>query len=110
MKIRVNKKTIEVKDCCGIRALKGLMFDKKSRGALIRGNSIWMPFVNSKLDLLFLDKNYRIIEVQKALPLTLNPRTWKTYRCPKAKYCLEIRRGIVNTEKEITLEIAMAKI
>src|SRR3989338_5124349 len=90
---RLNGKTYRVKDCIGFSSIRGLMFDgiEKYDGALIRGNSIWMPFVRHPLDLFFLDRNRKLIEKKRAVPMTLNPKTWKTYSNRKAKYCLEIK-------------------
>ena len=88
--IRVGKKYYRVKDCTGLSSLRGMMFDKKSRGALIYANSIWTPFCPS-LMLFFLDERHKVISSQSAVPLTLDPRTWRTYSDKRAKYCLEIR-------------------
>jgi len=71
------------------------MFDeiKNKDGALIYANSIWMPFVKKPLKLLFLDENMKLIKtVEKAVPMTLNPKTWKIYECRDAKYCLEVKK------------------
>ncbi|MBI5347235.1 MAG: DUF192 domain-containing protein [Candidatus Aenigmarchaeota archaeon] len=103
MKIKINKKIIEVKDCRGLSSVRGMMFDKKSKGALIRGNSIWMPFVSTSLCLLFLDNNYKLIEVQEAVPMTLNPKTWKVYNCNRAAYCLELRKGIIKNPVSVVI-------
>ena len=65
------------------------MFSRSS-GALISGNSVWMPFVRWPLDLYFLDKEFQVLDIKKAVPLTLNPRTWKTYTHRQARYVLEI--------------------
>jgi len=77
------------------------MFDDMNDkdGALIHGNSIWMPFVKYDLDLFFLDKDFVVVDVQKAVPLTFNPKTWRTYKCEEAKYCLEIKQGLVKLKK-----------
>ncbi len=93
IEIKANGKTYRVKDCKGFASVRGLMFDKidKYDGALIYANNIWMPFVKSKLDLFFLDNRMKVLEKQTAVPLTLNPKTWKTYSNKKAKYCLEIK-------------------
>ncbi len=89
---RVGRKTYRVKDCKGLASIRGLMFDDSDiDGALIHANSIWMPFVKHDLDLFFLDGKMKIISSQKASPMTLNPKTWKTYSDKKAKYCLEIK-------------------
>ena len=89
---RLGRRVYRVKDCKGLSSVRGLMFDNSDvDGALIYANSIWMPFVRHPLDLFFLDKNRKLIEKKRAIPLTLDPRTWKTYSSKKAKYCLEIK-------------------
>ncbi len=85
----VNGKAVAVKDCRGFRSLRGLMFSR-SAGALISGNSVWMPFVRWPLTLYFLDKEFGLLDTQKAVPLTLNPKTWKTYSYRGARYVLEV--------------------
>ncbi|MEK6887326.1 MAG: hypothetical protein AABX14_00090, partial [Candidatus Aenigmatarchaeota archaeon] len=77
-------------DCRGLSSARGMVFDKKSNGALIYANSIWTPFC-PPLVLFFLDEKFRVVSKQNAAPLTLNPKTWRTYSNKKAKYCLEIR-------------------
>ncbi|MBI2076103.1 MAG: DUF192 domain-containing protein [Candidatus Aenigmarchaeota archaeon] len=93
IKTRIGNKILRIKDCRGFNSIRGLMFDsiKDYGGALIYANSVWMPFVKHKLTLLFLDRGFRIIEIQPAVPMTLNPKTWKVYSCSRAKYCLEIK-------------------
>ena len=93
IKIRIDNKILRVKDCKGLASLRGLMFDnlKGYDGALIYSNSIWMPFVRHELDLIFLDKDFRVVEIQRAVPVTMNPNTWRTYRYKSAKYCMEIK-------------------
>src|SRR3989344_2854361 len=96
MKIKIENKTFRVKDCRGLSCACGLMFDdmKNIDGALVRGGSIWMPFVKHELELFFLDKNMKVSKIQKAVPMTLGPKTWKSYSCNGAKYCLEMKRGV----------------
>ncbi len=95
MRISSGKRTFSVKDCRGLSCIWGLMFDdmKNIDGALVRGGSIWMPFVKHELELFFLDRNMIISKIQKAVPMTLKPKTWKSYSCAGAKYCLEMRKG-----------------
>ncbi len=92
MEVKVNGKPLNIKDCRPLlRAAKGLMFSslRNIDGALIRGNSIWMPFCKP-LTLIFLDKDYNLLKHENAESMTLNPKTWKIYKCSEAKYCLEI--------------------
>lgn len=43
------------------------------------------------LKIIFIDGRKRIIEVKKAWPLSLNPKTWKVYAPKKpCKYVLEV--------------------
>ena len=90
---KLNGKNYKVKDCKGLSSARGLMFDdiKGYDGALIYANNIWMPFVKHKLDLFFLDDKFSVLSKEKAVPMTLNPKTWKVYKNDKAKYCLEIK-------------------
>lgn len=89
---KLNGKTFRVKDCKGLSSIRGLMFDRSDAdGALIYANSIWMPFC-PPLDLFFLDTKMKVIAKKRAIPMTFDPRTWKTYSNKKAKFCLEIKR------------------
>jgi len=101
MYARIGRSTLRIKDCRGLASIKGLMFSNMEDfdGALIHGNTIWMPFVKHDLDLLFLDKDMNVLSVEHARPATLNPITWRTYQNKGAKYCLEIRSGLVNQEE-----------
>lgn|SRR3989344_7352886 len=111
MKIRAGGKTFCVKDCRGLSCIKGLMFDdlKGIDGALVRGDSMWMPFVSHKLDLFFLDKEMRIISTQKAVPMTFSPATWKTYSCSGARYCLEMKKGLCKAKAGMKIEIILRR-
>jgi len=107
MFVRIKRNVIKVKNCKGFASLFGLAFDemKSHGGALIYSNSVWMPFVKHDLDLLFLDNNFRIVNIQKAVPITLNPKTWKSYKCKKAKYCLELKAGLISARKGMKIAI-----
>ena len=98
IKTKLNGRILRIKDCRGFSSVRGLMFNnmKDYDGALIYSNSIWMPFVKFRLTLLFLDKNFRIIKIHDAMPLTPNPKTWKVYSCSEAEYCLEVKTIPVN--------------
>ncbi|MFH1420993.1 MAG: hypothetical protein ABIG30_03470 [Candidatus Aenigmatarchaeota archaeon] len=94
---------LNVKDCTQtLSSMKGLMFSRLRDidGALVKGNIIWMPFCKP-LDLFFLDKDFNFLEKQPAAPLTLNPKSWKTYSCKAASYCLELRPGLIKSLKKI---------
>ncbi len=101
MIIKIGKKKLRIKDCKGLSSMRGLMFNKMKNidGALIYGNSVWMPFVKHELDLLFLDKDCKIIDIQHAFPMSLKTSSWTVYVNKKAKYCLELKSGLVNAKK-----------
>lgn len=87
---------LEIADTPRKRAL-GLMFRKSPRPLLMdfekQGNhGIWMLFMRFPIDLIFLDKEKRVITTYKNIkPITLNPKTWKIYRPGSpARYALEI--------------------
>lgn len=107
MKAQINNRSFNVKDCKGIKSVKGLMFDsmKKHQGALIYANSIWMPFVSHELDLIFLGSNFKVLEIVHAVPMKLHPKTWKIYDCDKAKYCLEMKHGLVKAKKGMKVKL-----
>jgi uncharacterized membrane protein (UPF0127 family) len=107
IRVKLGKKTLRIKKFGILGSARGLMFDdmKKTDGALIYGNSVWMPFVKYDLDLLFLDENFIVVDVQKAVPITLNPKTWRFYDCSRAKYCLEIKRRPLKTKKGMKVKI-----
>lgn len=52
--------------------------------------SLWMFLVNYRLKMVFIDKDKIVIDVKGAEPLSLDPKTWKTYFPIKpCKYILE---------------------
>jgi uncharacterized membrane protein (UPF0127 family) len=69
---------------------------KKNEGLLFefRDNykpPMWMPFMLTDINMAFLDKNFKVIDFQHAIPYTLDPQTWKIYSSKKpAKYVLEL--------------------
>ncbi|MBI3327359.1 MAG: DUF192 domain-containing protein [Nitrospinae bacterium] len=107
MRINVHGQIYRIKDCRGLSSLRGLMCDplEDYQGALIYSNSIWMLFVKHALDLIFLDEHYRVVQTGRGVPLTWNPRTWRVYRCPQARYCLELKAGLVKVEQGATIAI-----
>ena len=92
IEVRAGRIAFRVKDCRSLwMAGKGLMFDNLNHdGALIGGNSIWMPFVKKPLYLVFLDKTLAVTSIQYAVPMALAPKTWKIYSDAQAKCCLEL--------------------
>ncbi|MBI4167473.1 MAG: DUF192 domain-containing protein [Candidatus Aenigmarchaeota archaeon] len=57
--------------------------------------SFWMFGMKFSLDLLFLDRNRKIVHIERsAKPLSFSPKTWKTIKSPKKfKYAIEINAG-----------------
>lgn len=94
--VKIDSQKISVKLCKGFSKYKGLMFDrlKDKDGALLEAKAIWMLFTKYPLDLIFIDRERRIVNIQRAIPLTLDPKTWKIYRCPRARWCLELKEGL----------------
>ena len=57
--------------------------------------TFWMFGVRHPLTIVFIDKNKIVNSVWKALPLSLNPRTWRNYVSEKTcKYVLELSCGV----------------
>ncbi len=84
--------TLKIKICNTFsKSFRGLMFDNDHDGALICGNSVWMPFVKTHLLLFFLDGDGIVLSRQAAEPITLNPRTWRTYTDKRASCVLEVK-------------------
>jgi uncharacterized membrane protein (UPF0127 family) len=53
--------------------------------------SFWMFGVRYPLRMIFIDKNKRVVDFKDAVPLSLNPRTWRTYTPKKTcRYVLEV--------------------
>ncbi len=57
--------------------------------------SFWMFGMRFPLDILFVDKNRKVVHIEKnAKPLSLDPKTWKTIKPPeKCMHVLEINAG-----------------
>lgn len=93
IKVKVGKRLFRIKDCKGLSSLRGLMFDdmKTYDGALIYANNIWMPFVKEKLNIVFLDKDMKVLRQEIAVPLSFDSKSWKIYAHSGAKYCLELK-------------------
>ena len=50
----------------------------------------WMPFMHYSISMIFLNKDKEVVDIKQAIPMTINPRTWKFYAPKKAgKYVLE---------------------
>ncbi len=79
---------------------KGLMFKKKGRLLLKFWmqdyHKIWMLFMKFPIDLVFIDKNKKIVDIiENAKPMSFDPKTWKLYYPKKkCKYILEVEAGL----------------
>ena len=107
MKVKLGGRALKIKNCVSLGSIKGLMFDSSSDGALIYGNSIWTPFVKGDLLLVFLDENMKVVRSKIAVPLTLNPKTWKIYECAGAKYCLELKDTNLRIKKGMKIMLGL---
>ncbi|HLC68024.1 MAG TPA: hypothetical protein VJI12_04050 [archaeon] len=89
--VKIGSKKYRIKDC---HNPWGLMLDPMTSkdGALVYYNNIG-TFLCRTLDLYFLDKNFRVVEKQQPRHF-LDPRSWIGYRSARAKYCLEMKRGV----------------
>lgn len=97
IKIKINSteiKALHLKNFCEL--MTGLMF-RKEGDALLEFKKegkygIWMVFMRFPVDLVFLDKNKKIVDLIKNVPpLSFNPKTWKIYYPEKkCKYVLEL--------------------
>lgn len=88
-----------------ISKTRGLMFKKKGRLLLKFWfqdyHKIWMPFMKFSIDLVFIDKNKKIVGIiENTRPISFNPKTWKIYGPnKKCKYILEVESGLVKSRK-----------
>jgi uncharacterized membrane protein (UPF0127 family) len=81
---------------------KGLMFSKEPRAILMdfrnEGRpSIWMPFMRFPIDIIFISKDRKVVDVKEDCPPLrfLNPLTWKLFwPKEKARYALEVEAGL----------------
>ena len=95
MKIKIKNRLIEadVADDFFARMI-GLSFSKKRNMIFLMGYehrwSFWMFGVSYPLKIIFLDRDKKVVDVKEAYPLSLNPKTWRTYVPGKpSKYVLE---------------------
>lgn len=40
---------------------------------------MWMFMCISKMNMAFLDEDFKVVDFMKAVPMTLDPRTWRLY-------------------------------
>jgi uncharacterized membrane protein (UPF0127 family) len=96
VKIKLENLEIEVIYLKDFSKYRGLML-RREGNALIefqeeKKYKIWMLFVFYPLDLIFLSKDKKVVEIiENAVPVTLNPKTWKLYKSQtNFKYILEL--------------------
>ena len=89
MQCKLGKKIIkvEVADTSEKRA-KGLMFEKEKKNMLFvysdeKERKFWMPFVKHPLRICFAGKDKKIFQIEKTVPMTVDPLTWKSYKSKK---------------------------
>jgi uncharacterized membrane protein (UPF0127 family) len=95
MKIKLRNRAVEASVAGSFFAkMIGLSFSKK-RNMLFtmdeeRRWSFWMFGVMYPLKIIFLDASKRVVDIKEARPLSLDPRTWRTYVPKKpSKYIFE---------------------
>ncbi len=106
--LKINNHTIqaEVADTFWKKA-KGLMFAEEKKNILFTFSregkyGFWMPFVRFPILICFADSKKRIIQTEKAIPVTFSPKTWKIYKPKhKIKYVLELAEDINAKEGDI---------
>ncbi|NIO44033.1 MAG: hypothetical protein GTN36_00565 [Candidatus Aenigmarchaeota archaeon] len=95
MKIKLKNSTIEVEVADNfLKRAIGLSFSKKKNMFFYLPFeskwSLWMFAVRYPIKMIFMDKNKIVIDIKEGEPLSLNPKTWKTYKPKKpCKYILE---------------------
>lgn len=96
MKIKVCKNTIEADIADNVFShMIGLSFSKRRNMLFLMPFSdrwsFWMFGVRYPLRMIFIDGKKMVVDFKDALPLSLNPRTWRTYAPRKpCKYILEV--------------------
>ncbi len=89
-----------------LRNTKGLMFSRSGRMLMRSPNdsraAIWMPFMRYGLDLIFIDRSKKIVDIiYGAAPIRiLKPGTWKLYIPKKrCRYVFEIESGLAKKKR-----------
>jgi len=100
MKVKVRNKNIEVDVADNsIKHFMGLSFSKKKNMLFKmfyeKRWRLWMFGVDYPINMIFINGDKVVVDVQKAVPITSDPNTWKIYR-PKepCKYILETPHNI----------------
>lgn len=98
---RVLAENLEIADTPGKRS-RGLMFRRalpEDTGMLlVTGNEartgIWMLAMRFPIDIIFISKDKRVVDIVRSAQPVRGPSTWKIYRPKKpAKYVLEVGEG-----------------
>ena len=95
MKIKLKNSTIEadVADDFIKRAVGLSLCEKKNMFFPMpfeRKWSLWMFAVRYPIKMIFIDKEKKVVDIKKGVPITPNPKTWKVYIPKKAcTYILE---------------------
>ncbi len=99
MKIKHRDKQLRIKNCRGLASIWGLTMHPMTAldGALVHHNNIG-TFLCRTLDLYFLSDNFVVLEKRTSNHF-LNPRSWTGYRNKKAKYTLEVKKGMSDFRK-----------
>lgn len=88
--------------------IRGLMFSKP-KDILFRFNnerkfSFWMLGVSYPIDIAFIDETGEVFQIEKAKPVTLHPKTWKTYKAKKpCRYVLETPNEFVSLGDKLSM-------
>jgi uncharacterized membrane protein (UPF0127 family) len=107
-KKKILVKDVEIADSIG-KKTRGLMFRKaldQDSGFLMvfaseRKHEIWMFGMRFPIDIVFIDKDKRIVDIKHSVrPMGRNPKTWRVYSPPKAcRYVLEVNPGLIKKTK-----------
>jgi len=93
MKIKLKNLEVELADNFWKKMI-GLSFSKKKNMLFSMPYehkwTFWMFLVRYPIKIIFINKNKIVVDIKKAQPITLNPKTWKIYKPKKpCKYILE---------------------
>ena len=95
IKIKIRGKEIEAEVADNFwKRFIGLSFSKKKNLLFIMPYeskwSFWMFLVRYPIKIIFIDSKKRVVDIKNAVPITMNPKTWKAYSpSKKCKYILE---------------------
>jgi uncharacterized membrane protein (UPF0127 family) len=95
MIIKVNGRTIEAEVADNFfKRMIGLSFSRRKNMFFLMEFearwSLWMFAVEYPIKMIFIDKRKKVIDIKNGIPITNDPKTWKTYKPKeKCKYILE---------------------